>query len=78
MKALADITERSAGSEDDFKMMLADLNVLTGRIERGEGTLGRILSDERAAEPEEMLAIANAAAPASDGSSTNYNPRPRR
>ena len=51
MKALADITERSAGSEDDFKMMLADLNVLTGRIERGEGTLGRILSDERAAEP---------------------------
>ena len=62
MTALADITERFASPDGDFQMMLADLNTLTGRIERGEGTLGRLLSDEHAAnELEEMLTGANAA-----------------
>ncbi len=62
MTALGDITERFASPEGDFQMMLADLNTMTGRIERGEGAMGRLLSDERtAAELEEFVKGANAA-----------------
>lgn len=62
MTALGDITERFANPQGDVQMMLADLNTMTSRIERGEGAMGRLLSDERtAAEVEEILRRANAA-----------------
>lgn len=49
MTALGDIAERFANPQGDFQIMLADLNTMTGRIERGEGAMGRLLSDERTA-----------------------------
>ncbi|WP_078119243.1 MlaD family protein [Thiosocius teredinicola] len=62
MTALADLTERLADPEGDLQGVLADINAVTGRIERGEGTLGSLLSDEGTAkELEALLLSANKA-----------------
>lgn len=62
MTALADITERFASPEGDFQAMLGDVRALTGRVESGEGTLGRLLSDDSAArELEALLSAASTA-----------------
>jgi phospholipid/cholesterol/gamma-HCH transport system substrate-binding protein len=62
MTALADITERFASPDGDFQSVLGDISALTGRLERGDGTLGRLLSDDRAArELEDLLQAANTA-----------------
>ncbi len=62
MTALGDITERFANPEGDVQLMLADLNTMTTRIERGEGAMGRLLSDERtASELDGFMSAANAA-----------------
>lgn len=62
MTALADFTERLADPAGDLQVMLGDLSALTTRIERGEGTLGRLLSnDSMAREFEQLLGTANAA-----------------
>jgi len=62
MTALADFTERLADPAGDLQVMLGDLSALTTRIERGEGTLGRLLSnDTTAREIEQLLSTANAA-----------------
>jgi len=62
MTALADITERLANPEGDLQVMLSDLSTLTNRVEQGEGTLGRLLGEDRTARQlEELLSSANAA-----------------
>ncbi|MGB5639825.1 MAG: MlaD family protein, partial [Sedimenticolaceae bacterium] len=60
MTALADLTERLADPAGDVQLVLADLSALTNRIERGEGTLGRLLTEDSAArELEQLLSTAN-------------------
>lgn len=62
MTALADLTERLADPNGDLQGVLADINAVTGRIERGEGTLGSLLSEDRTAkELESLLTSANKA-----------------
>jgi phospholipid/cholesterol/gamma-HCH transport system substrate-binding protein len=60
MTSLADLTGRLADPAGDLQLVLGDLSALTNRIERGEGTLGRLLSDDSAArELEQLLSTAN-------------------
>ena len=62
MAALATITERFASPEGDLQVTLQNLGAVTTRIERGEGTLGRLLSEDRTArELEELLSNATEA-----------------
>jgi phospholipid/cholesterol/gamma-HCH transport system substrate-binding protein len=61
MTALADLSERFAAPEGSLQTALGDVSRLTTRIERGEGSLGRLLSnDATAREVEQLLANANA------------------
>lgn len=56
MTAVATLTERFADPDGDLQATLGDISALTSRIERGEGTLGRLLGDDRTArELEELL-----------------------
>lgn len=60
MTALGDLTERLADPKGSLQGTLADVNTVTGRIARGEGTLGTLLSeDETARQLEKLLAGAN-------------------
>lgn len=58
--ALADLTESLADPEGSLQVMLGDVSALTTRIESGEGTLGRLLTnDAMAREFETLLGNAN-------------------
>jgi len=58
--ALADLTESLANPEGNLQLMLGDISALTTRIEQGEGSLGRLLSnDQTAREFESLLSNAN-------------------
>ena len=58
--ALADLTESLANPEGSLQVVLGDVSALTTRIERGEGSVGRLLSsDKTAQEFETLLANAN-------------------
>lgn len=58
--ALADLTESLANPEGSLQATLADVSALTNRIEQGEGSLGRLLSDDATArEFESLLSNAN-------------------
>lgn len=60
MTALAILTERFANPEGDLQVMLGNVSALTTRIEQGEGTLGRLLTEDRTArELENLLSSAN-------------------
>ncbi len=60
MTSLADLTERLADPAGDLQHILGDFSALTNRIERGEGTLGRLLTEDSAArELEQLLSTAN-------------------
>ncbi|MEZ5585879.1 MAG: MlaD family protein [Sedimenticolaceae bacterium] len=60
MTALATLTESLANPKGDLQLMLGDISALTSRIEQGEGTLGRLLSEDRTARGlEDLLANAN-------------------
>jgi len=60
MSALAELTESFADPEGDLRLVLGDISALTGRIEQGEGTLGRLLSEDQTARGlEDLLANAN-------------------
>lgn len=60
MTALADLTESLSAPKGHVQRMLTDVSALTGRIERGEGSLGRLLSnDATAREFENLLGNAN-------------------
>lgn len=62
MTAVADITERFADPDGDLQGMLGDMGRLVGRVEQGEGTLGRLMADETSArELENLLQGASAA-----------------
>ncbi|EXI81923.1 MAG: virulence factor Mce family protein [Candidatus Accumulibacter appositus] len=62
MTALGEITAGFANPEGDLQKTLADVRTMTGRIERGKGAVGRLLSDERtASELEQLIKGANAA-----------------
>ena len=50
LTALADIGTRLADPEGDMNRFLANLNSVSGRIERGEGVVGRLLTSEELAE----------------------------
>ncbi|MGH8666279.1 MAG: MlaD family protein, partial [Burkholderiales bacterium] len=59
--ALADLTERLADPKGDLQVTLGAVGTLTARIERGEGSLGRVLAnDAMARELEALLGNANA------------------
>lgn len=59
--ALASLTERLADPKGDLQAVLGDAGKLTARIERGEGSVGRLLaSDATAREIEALLGNANA------------------
>lgn len=55
MTAVADLTERLADPGGDFQSLLADVGTLINRVEQGEGTLGRLISDETSARELETL-----------------------
>ncbi|MCP5446169.1 MAG: MCE family protein [Chromatiaceae bacterium] len=58
--ALADLTESLANPEGNLQVMLGDVSALTTRIEQGEGSLGRLLSNDKTArEFEALLGNAN-------------------
>lgn len=58
--ALADLTERLADPEGSLQVMLGDVSALTTRIEQGEGSLGRLVANDKTArEFEDLLANAN-------------------
>ena len=60
MTALADLTENLAAPEGPMQQTLSDVSLLTGRIERGDGSLGRLLRDDATArEFEDLLGNAN-------------------
>lgn len=60
MTAVADLTESLARPEGSLQTMLADISMLTGRIEKGEGSLGRLVSKDTAARDfEQLLGNAN-------------------
>lgn len=59
MTALADISERFAAPDGSLQTTLGDVSRLTSRIERGEGSLGRLLTDDATAREFELL-LANA------------------
>jgi phospholipid/cholesterol/gamma-HCH transport system substrate-binding protein len=59
--AAANLTERLADPKGNFQSVLGDVGKLSARIERGEGSVGRLLaSDAAAREIEALLANANA------------------
>lgn len=61
LTALADLSESLADPEGSLQVMLADVSSLTSRVERGEGSLGHLLANERTArEFEALLGNANA------------------
>jgi len=53
--ALADVTERLADPKGNFQVILSDVNALTKRLERGQGSLGRMLASDAAARELEAL-----------------------
>jgi phospholipid/cholesterol/gamma-HCH transport system substrate-binding protein len=58
--ALAEFTERLADPKGNLQEILSDVSTVTRRIERGEGSLGRVLaSDSAARELEALLRTAN-------------------
>jgi phospholipid/cholesterol/gamma-HCH transport system substrate-binding protein len=58
--ALADLTESLANPEGSLQVMLADVSALTTRIEQGQGSLGRLVANDRTArEFESLLGNAN-------------------
>ena len=58
--ALADLTERLADPKGNLQLVLSDVSKLTARIERGQGSVGRLLaSDATAREIESLLGNAN-------------------
>lgn len=58
--ALADLTERLADPKGNLQLVLSDVSKLTTRIERGQGSVGRLLaSDATAREIEALLGNAN-------------------
>jgi phospholipid/cholesterol/gamma-HCH transport system substrate-binding protein len=60
--ALAALSERLADPNGNFQVVLGDVSKLTTRIERGQGSVGRLLaSDATARETEALLANANTA-----------------
>jgi phospholipid/cholesterol/gamma-HCH transport system substrate-binding protein len=60
MTALADLSESLAAPDGHIQTTLNDVSALTGRIERGEGSLGRLLSNDKTArEFENLLGNAN-------------------
>lgn len=57
---LANLTERLADPKGDLQVVLSDVSKLTTRIERGQGSVGRLLaSDATAREIEALLGNAN-------------------
>ncbi|MCB1784621.1 MAG: MCE family protein [Chromatiaceae bacterium] len=58
--ALADLTESLANPDGHLQGMLTDVRALTARIERGDGSLGRLLSSDRTAQDfDALLSSAN-------------------
>lgn len=53
--ALASLTERLADPKGDLQAVLSDAGKLTARIERGEGSVGRLLANDAAAREIEAL-----------------------
>jgi phospholipid/cholesterol/gamma-HCH transport system substrate-binding protein len=53
--ALADLTERLSDPKGNLQAMLGDVSTLTRRIERGEGSVGRMLASDAAARELEAL-----------------------
>jgi ABC-type transporter Mla subunit MlaD len=49
VRAIADLSEALAAPEGDFQSALANLERVTGAVAEGEGTVGRLVSDDRAA-----------------------------
>jgi phospholipid/cholesterol/gamma-HCH transport system substrate-binding protein len=61
LTALADLIESLADPDGSLQVVLADVSSLTSRVERGEGSLGQLLANERTAlEFEALLGNANA------------------
>ncbi len=54
-RAIVDLTESFADPDGDLQTLLRDLSTLVGRLEAGEGSLGRLLADDMAAREVETL-----------------------
>ena len=61
MRSVATVVEKIADPHGDVQTLITDLRDVTGRVQRGEGSVGRLLADDRLVrELEETLASANA------------------
>ncbi|HYN38894.1 MAG TPA: hypothetical protein VES39_06565, partial [Rhodospirillales bacterium] len=45
--ALADVADALRAPDGDFRRLLADLESISGGLQRGEGVVGRLLTDDR-------------------------------